>query len=189
MSNFTMSELKMFVLGNITMDQAREYGDLRKRSTWETAYDECVRLHLDPIQASEEDTAEMTVDNVDQAPFELSTSEAPTVPALTWSEVGSIAATTAVATAIVAADYGQLAWTKAKALWTVAEPVLYQGLFFTVVLAIFFYWVTASAAQKVYLALEWSILELVQETSPNLVLVQNGWTVNTEEPLLLAPAS
>lgn len=187
MSDLTFNELKSAVLTILTPDSVRKFGDLRKRSTWEAAW---LSLPLSAWSATDEDLAEMTVDNVDQVPFETDTLATPvTVPALTCSEVGSIAATTAVATAIVAADYGQLAWTKAKALWTVAEPVLYQGLFFTVVLAIFFYWVTASAAQKTYLALEWSILQLVQETSPNLVLVQNGWTVNTEEPLLLAPAS
>lgn len=188
MSNFTLSELKTLVLNVITVDQAREYGDLRKRSTWETAYSAHVGIVIEPVQVTDGDLAEMTVDNVDRVPFEAATPATPASdPALTWSEVGSIAATTAVATAIVVADYGQVVWSKAKALWTITEPVILQGMFFTVVLAIFFYWFTASAVQKFYLAIEWSFLQLVQDTSPANVLVHDGWSIDTEDTLLLAP--
>lgn len=175
MSDFTISELKLFVLGCITIDQAREYGDLRKRSTWEAAYDECVRLFLDPVQL-EEPVADQVTETVQETAQPVSLTE------------------TAIATVIEVTDqvysFAEVAVPVVKQAWTKAEPILFQGLFFTVVLAIFFYWFTASAVQKLYMALEWSILSLAFATVQHGTdLVSDGLVLTDDGPLLLCEAS
>lgn len=188
MSNFTISELKLFVLGNITIEQAREYGDLRKRSTWEAAYNDCVRLFLDPVQVTEEDLAAYTVDG------DYSDNLLQDQPVVQETAQPVSFTETAISTVIEVTDqvynFCEVAVPAVKQAWTKAEPILFQGLFFTVVLAIFFYWFAASAVQKLYLALEWSILSLAFATVQHGTdPVPDGLVLTDDGPLLLCEAS
>jgi hypothetical protein len=188
MSNFTMNELKTLVLSNVNADQVREYGDLRRRSTWERAYTLHVSVVLEPVQVTDEDLAAYTIDgdysdNLLQEQPVAQTTEQPV------SFTVSVIATVIAGTDTVY-NFAEAAVPVVKQAWTKAEPVLFQGLFFTVVLAIFFYWFVASATVKVYLALEWSILSLAFTTVQHGTdPVADGRVLTDDGPLLLCEAS